>query len=82
MKIRTLAVTAALVLFSAPALAFHCPSDIAKIDKALAASPNLSADRIVEIKALRDEGASLHKAGRHGKAVATLAKALDILKVK
>ncbi len=82
MKIRTLAVAAALVLVSTPALAFHCPSDIAKIDKALAAGPKLSADRIAEAKALRDEGASFHGNGLHAKAVRTLAKALDILKVK
>ena len=82
MKLRMLAVAAALVLFSAPALAFHCPSDIAKIDKVLAAGPNMRADKIAEVKALRDKGESLHNAGKHGKAVATLAQALDILKAK
>ncbi len=82
MKIRILIAVAALVLWSAPALAFHCTKDIAKIDGALAAGPNLSADQITEVKALRDKGESLHKAGKHGDAVTTLAKALKILKIK
>lgn len=82
MKIRMLAVAGALVLFSAPAFAFQCPKDIAAIDTALAAGPKLSADRIVEAKALRDEGESFHKIGLHAKAVKTLAKAMDILKIK
>ncbi len=82
MKIRMLAVAAAVVLFSAPALAFRCPGDIAKIDKALAAVTDLSVDEYNEIMDLRFEGEAQHKTGKHDEAVATLAKALDILKAE
>ncbi len=82
MKIRMLAVAAAVVLFSAPALALRCPGDIAKIDEALAAVSDLSVDEYNEIMDLRFEGEARHKAGKHDEAVATLAKALDILKAE
>ncbi len=80
MKTRILAVAGALVLLSAPALAFRCPSDVAVIDKALAVDPDLSVDQYAEIMASRFDGEALHKAGKHTEAVAMLAKALDILK--
>lgn len=82
MNIRMFAIAAALVLFSAPAFAYHCTKDIAQIDKALAAGPNLSSAQIAEVNALRDEGESLHRSGKHRKAINTLAKALDMLGVK
>ena len=72
MKLRTFAVAAALVLFSAPALAFHCPSDIAKIDKALAAGPDLRDEQVAEVKRLRDEGERLHETGGHSQSMDTL----------
>ncbi len=72
MKLRMFAVAAALVLFSAPALAFHCPSDIAKIDKALAATPDLSDEQVAEVKQLRDEGERLHETGGHSQSMDTL----------
>ena len=83
MNIRMFAIAAALVVaFSSPAFAFGCPGRMAQIDKALAAGPNLSAEQITEVKALRDEGESLHRSGKHRKAMNTLAKALDMLKLK
>ena len=80
MRIPMLAVAAAVVLFSAPALASRCPGDIAKIDQALAAVSDLSLDDYNQIMDFRFEGEARHKAGEHGEAVATLAQALDILK--
>ena len=80
MKTRILALAGALVLISAPALAFRCPSDVAVIDKTLAAVPDLSVDQYTEVMASRFDGEALHKAGKHAEAVAMLAKALDILK--
>lgn len=80
MKTRILALAGALVLISAPALAFRCPSDVAVIDKALAAGPDLSVDQYTEVMASRFDGEAMHKAGKHAEAVAMLAKALDILK--
>ncbi len=82
MKIRMLAVAAAVVLFSAPAFAFICPRDIAKIDEVLAAGPDLSVDEYTEIMDLRFKGEAQHQAGEHDEAVATLARALDILEAE
>ncbi len=79
MQIPMLAVAAAVVLFSAPALALRCPGDIAKIDEALAAVSDLSVDEYNEIMDLRFAGEARHEAGKHDEAVAALAKALDIL---
>ncbi len=44
MKLRLLAFAAVFALFTAPAFAFHCPSDMAKIDAVLAENPELSPD--------------------------------------
>jgi hypothetical protein len=65
----------------APAFAFHCPQDMAKIDAALAKNPQLSAADMAEVKKLRTEGETLHKAGKHQEAVDTLAKAMKLLKI-
>lgn len=66
----------------APAFAFHCPKDMAQIDAALAANPQLSAEQMAEVKKLRAEGEALHKAGKHQDSVDTLAKAMEILGIK
>lgn len=74
-------VAAALLAMSGAAMAFHCPADMAKIDAALAKNPTLSAAEMAEVKKLRADGEALHKAGKHSDSVATLAKAMKILKV-
>ncbi|WP_305073427.1 hypothetical protein [Propionivibrio sp.] len=76
---RKLAVLLGALFTSASALAFHCPADMKKIDEALAMSPKLAAEQISEIKKLRAEGETLHKAGNHQASVDTLAKAMKIL---
>ena len=53
--------------------------DMKKIDDALATKPALSAERLAEVKQLRAEGESLHKAGKHQESVDSLAKAMAIL---
>ena len=65
-----------------PALAFHCPKDVADIDAALAKSPSLSAAQLAEVTQRRDEGQALHNAGKHQEAVDTLAKAKEILGIQ
>lgn len=70
------------VLFSASAWAFHCPADMAKIDAALAQQPSLSTAQLAEVKKLRAEGETLHKAGKHQESVDTLAKAMKLLKIE
>jgi hypothetical protein len=68
-------------LVAAPAFAFHCPADMAKIDAALAKNPQLSAADMAAVKKLRADGEALHKAGKHQESVDTLAKAMKLLKI-
>ena len=75
---RSLLAAALLVAFSAPALAAHCPADVAAIDNALPKS-NLSAPQKADVMKLRDEGDALHKAGKHQESVAVLAEAMRII---
>ena len=77
------AITAvAAMLFAGSALAFHCPSDMKKIDEALAKSPKLTEAQMMDVKKFRAEGETLHKAGKHQESVDTLAKAMKILAIK
>ncbi|WP_170326817.1 hypothetical protein [Ruegeria arenilitoris] len=74
-----LSLAAAFCLFAAPAFAGQCPTDIAAIDAALAAGPDLSEEQITQVETWRDEGAALHDAGDHDASVATLAQAKELL---
>lgn len=78
MKVRMMIGVMALML-AAPALAFHCPADMRKIDAALAENPALSGEQMDEVRKLRAEGEALHNAGRHQESVDTLANAMRIL---
>lgn len=82
MVLRTLVLAVAIVALAAPALAFHCPLDMKKIDAALAQNPPLSGEQLAEVKERRADGERLHKAGDHAGAVETLGKALEILGLK
>ncbi|MBI4988362.1 MAG: hypothetical protein HZC23_06005 [Rhodocyclales bacterium] len=79
MKITTFALLGGLALASAQAFAFHCPMDMKKIDEAMAKNPQLSAAQMSEVKKLRAEGETLHKAGKHQESVDTLGKAMKLL---
>lgn len=76
---RKLAVLLGALFMSASALAFHCPADMKKIDEAMAMNPKLAAEQMSEVKKLRAEGETLHKAGKHQESIDTLAKAMKIL---
>jgi predicted Zn-dependent protease len=76
---KNIAVVLGALLASGAALAFHCPTDMKKIDEALARNPPLSAAQADEVKRLRAEGETLHKAGKHQEAIDTLAKAMKLL---
>ncbi len=79
-KLLSVAALAALVaVASAPALAGGCPNMVKKIDAALAASPQLSAEQMTQVTELRNEGEAQHKAGSHAASVDTLNQALAIL---
>lgn len=79
MTLRRVILTTVLALASSTALAFHCPADMKKIDDAMSKNPKLSATQMTEVKKLRTEGETLHKAGKHQESVDTLAKAMKIL---
>lgn len=80
---KRLLLAAALAAFTAtPALAYHCPADMAEIDAALAKKPDLSAEQMTKVKSLRAEGETLHKAGDHGRSVEVLGEAKSILGLK
>ena len=78
MKLRSL-IAAVMFAMAGSAFAMHCPADMKKIDEALAKKPELSAEKLAEVKKLRAEGEKLHKAGNHQASVDTLAKAMAIL---
>lgn len=76
---RKLVILLGALFVSASALAFHCPAEMKKIDEALAANPKLAAEQMSEVKKLRAEGETLHKAGKHQEALDTLDKAMKLL---
>jgi hypothetical protein len=75
---RRLLIAAAFAAFAMPALAFHCPADIAKINTALE-TEQLTDDQRAKVIVLRDEGQVLHDAGDHDASVKKLAEAMAIL---
>lgn len=82
MKLRQLIAIAALILFSSTAFAYHCTTDMRKIDAALEKNPKLSEAQAAEVKKLRAEGEALHKEGKHKESIETLGKAMGILGIK
>jgi len=81
MRLRTLIATVIFAI-AGSAFAMHCPLDMKKIDEALAKKPNISTEKLAEVKKLRAEGEVLHNAGKHQESVDTLAKAMAILGIK
>lgn len=82
MKARQLFASVILALFAVPALASHCPTDVKAIDAALEAGTTLGDEQLSEVKALRDQGDELHKAGKHGESVEALHKAMEMLGIE
>ena len=76
------AALSAVALAATPALAFHCPQEMAKIDKALAANPKLSQADLTKVRELRAKGEAEHKAGNHQASLDTLAQAEKILGIQ
>ena len=81
MKLRSL-IAAVLFAMAGSAFAAHCPMDMKKIDEAMAKGPSLSADQLAQVKKLRAEGETLHKAGKHGDSVEKLGEAMSILGIQ
>lgn len=81
MNLKNLILAVGLAFASTTAFAFHCPTDMKKIDAAMAKSPKLSAEQMAEVKKYRADGEALHKAGKHQEALDTLAKAMKVLSI-
>ncbi|MGH6953172.1 MAG: hypothetical protein ACREGL_03260 [Alphaproteobacteria bacterium] len=79
---RLLLCAAAAAFLSLPAFAGQCPTDMKKIDEALAKNPTLSAAELAEVKKLRAEGEAMHTGGKHKESVEAMAKAKQMLKVQ
>lgn len=75
---KTILAAAVTVALATPAFAKHCPKDAAAIDHALAVL-NVSADVKSSVKAMRDKGMELHKAGKHAESEDTLAEGMRTL---
>ncbi len=71
----------ALAFASSLALAGSCPKEMKAIDDALPAA-KLDAAKMDEVKKLRAEGETHHKAGKHADSLAALGKAKTILGIK
>ena len=78
MKLHTLIIGASLALASSVAFAHRCPAEMRAIDAALPKA-KLSDAQAAEVKKLRADGESLHKAGKHGESAEALDKAKKIL---
>jgi hypothetical protein len=78
---KRIVLAAALALFASATLAHNCPNEMKAIDAALPKA-KLSASQASEVKKLRADGESLHKAGKHSESMAALGKAKGILGVK
>jgi hypothetical protein len=78
MKISTILVAASLAFASTAALAHRCPAEMKAIDAALPKA-KLSDAQAGEVKKLRAEGETLHKAGKHTESTEALDKAKKIL---
>lgn len=76
---RRLALLCFTALLSLPALAMHCPQDMAKIDQLLQSDPPTDPEVLAEVQRLRQEGEELHKAGNHEESVRVLQQAMDLL---
>ncbi|HEY0834504.1 MAG TPA: hypothetical protein VGE72_11405 [Azospirillum sp.] len=81
--LRTTVLAAVLaVAFAGSAFANSCPRHMKAIDEALAKNPQLTSQQMTQVKSLRAEGETLHKAGKHAESVAALMKAEGMLGIK
>ncbi|WP_303287154.1 hypothetical protein [Marinobacter sp. SS8-8] len=75
---RYLAALLITVFLAGTALAGQCPSLVSQIDQQLQ-SAQLDSKTEASIKALRDQGESLHSQGKHAESVKVLKKAIKKL---
>ncbi len=80
-------IAVAALLLSTPALAGHCPKDVAQIDALLkeliAKKPAMEKNEVVlGARKMRDTGLDLHKSGDHEQSLKALHKAMEMLEMK
>ena len=78
MKLHSMILAVSLALASSVAFAGTCPKHMKAIDAALPKA-KLSDAQMAEVKKLRADGETLHKAGKHAESLETLGKAEKIL---
>jgi recombinational DNA repair ATPase RecF len=79
MKLKMVLAAGLMAVWMSPALASNCPVLIQAIDEQLAEEAgSLSADRVQQITALRNEGEALHEAGDHDGSMSKLEEALEL----
>lgn len=76
---RILLGAALALILATPAFAGSCPAHMKQIDEALAKNPQMSAAQMSELKKLRAEGETHHKAGKHQESMAALMKAKGMM---
>ena len=72
-------IAALAVATSSLAFAHNCPNEMKAIDAKLSANPQLSPADMTKVKALRAEGESFHKAGKHDDSMKALGSAKKLL---
>jgi hypothetical protein len=73
-----------LIACSSLVFAASCPLYMGEIDEALkdpAVEQRLSEEELAEVRRLREEGETAHKAGDHDKSMEALTRAKEILEV-
>ncbi len=78
---KRLLLAAAFVALATPAAADSCPKHMADIDKALPTA-TLDATKAADVKKLRADGETKHKAGDHKGSIEDLVKAKAVLNIK
>ena len=78
MKKSTMLLVAAFAFSSTAAFASSCPREMKAIDAALPKA-KISEAQMGEVKKLRAEGETMHKAGKHNESLEALNKAKKIL---
>ena len=79
MKKMTTVLALTALFGSASAFAFGCPTEVKKIDEAMAKNMSMSASHMTNVKKLRDSGEAHHKAGEHQQAIDELAQAKKLM---
>ena len=69
---------AAFALASAAAFAHNCPNEMKAIDTKLSSTQLTGAD-LAKLKALRADGETMHKAGKHDESMKALGEAKKML---